>query len=131
MPRILQNLREHANGMLHAGMTMNAVAMNIRCSTRAIRHLRQCYQVTGRTEDRPRSRRPRVTTRGQDSYIWNTHLRNRFQTATATGANIHCTHNNRMSAQTVPNRLREGGLSARRPYVGCILTRLHRVNHVN
>ena len=62
--------------------------------------------------------RPLVTTRGQDRY--NTHLRNRFQTATATAANTHGTHNNCISVQTVHNRLREGGLNARRPYVGCV-----------
>ena len=73
--------------MLNAGMTMNAVAMNSECSTRPIRHLRQRFQATGRTEYRPRSERPRVKTRGQDRYIWNTNLRNRFQTATATAAN--------------------------------------------
>ena len=44
MPRILQNLRERAIGMLNAGMTMNAVAMNTACSTRAIRLLRQRFQ---------------------------------------------------------------------------------------
>ena len=38
MPRIPQNLPERANDMLNAGMTMNAVALNIGCSTRAIRH---------------------------------------------------------------------------------------------
>ena len=36
-------------------MTMNAVAMDIKCSTRAIRQLWQRFQATGRTEDRPRS----------------------------------------------------------------------------
>ena len=51
MPRIPQTLRERAIGMLNAGMTMNAAAMNIGCSTRAIRHLRQRFQATGRTED--------------------------------------------------------------------------------
>ena len=60
MPRIPQNLRERAFGMLNAGMTMNAVAMNIGSSTRAIRHLRQRFQPTGRTEDRPRRERPRI-----------------------------------------------------------------------
>ena len=33
MSSIPQNLREHAMGMLNAGMTVNAVAMNIGCST--------------------------------------------------------------------------------------------------
>ena len=44
MPRIPQNLRERAFGMLNAGMTINAVAVNIACSSRAIRHPRQCFQ---------------------------------------------------------------------------------------
>ena len=127
MPRILQNVCERAIGMLNAGMTMNAVALNIGYSTRAIRHL----IFTGRMEDRPRSGRPRVTTRGQDRYIRNTHLCNRFPTTTATAAYTHGTHNNRISARTVRNRLREGRLSARRPYVGCVLARRHRVNRVN
>ena len=45
----MQNLRKRVIGMLNAGMTINAVAVNIRCSTRAIRHLRQRFQATGRT----------------------------------------------------------------------------------
>ena len=77
----------------------------------------------GRTEDRPRGERPRVTTRGQDRYLRNTNLRNRFQTDTATAANTHGTHNKRISSQTVLNRLREVGLSARRPCLGCVLAR--------
>ena len=97
MPRITQNLRECAFGMLNAGMTMNAVVMNIGCSTRAIRQLRQRFQATGRTKDQPRSGHPRVMMRGQDHYIWNTLPRNRFQTATATDANTRGTHNNRIS----------------------------------
>ena len=105
MPRIPQNLRERAIGMLNAGMTMNAFAMNIGCSTRAILHLRRHFQATGRTEDRPRSERLRITTHDQDRYIRNTHLRNRFQTTTAIDANTRDKHNNRISTQTVRNRL--------------------------
>ena len=88
MPRIPKKLRQRAIGMLNAGMTMNGVALNIGCSTRAIRHLRQCVQATGHTEDRRRSGRQRVTTRGQER---KTHLRNSFQTAKGTAANIPCT----------------------------------------
>ena len=110
MPRMPPNLREHAIGMLNAGMTMNAVAMSIGCSTCAIRHLRQRIQATGRTEDRSRSGRQRITMHGQDRYIRNIHRGNRFQTATATAANTHGTHSNRISAETVRNRLREVGL---------------------
>ena len=52
----------------------------------------------------------------------NTHVRNRFQTATATAANTPGLHNNRISARTVPNRLWENGLHARPPYVGNVYT---------
>ena len=110
MPRMPPNLREHAMGMLNAGMTVNAVAMSIGCSTRAIRHLRQRFQATGRTEDRSRSGRQRITMRGQDRYIRSIHQDNRSQTATATAANTRGTHSNRISAETVRSRLREGGL---------------------
>ena len=79
----------------------------------------------------PRSGRPRVTTRGQDRYIMTTHLRNRFQTATATAANTPGLHNNRISGQTVRYRLRGNGLDGRPPYVGCVLTQRHRVNRLN
>ena len=78
MPRSPQNLRERAIDMLNAGMTMNTVAMNIGCSTGTIRNLRQRFQATGRTVDRPRSGRHRVTTRGQDRFSRNTNLHNRF-----------------------------------------------------
>ena len=93
--------------MLNAGMTMDGVAMNTECSTRAFRHLRQHFQATGRTEDRPRS---------HDAWprpLYSEHPTAQcFQTVTATAANTHGTHNNRLSAQSVRNRLREGGLSA-------------------
>jgi hypothetical protein len=73
--------------MFNAVMTINDVALNIECFTRVIRRLRQCFQATGRIQDRPVSGRPRVTTRAQelDRFIRNTHPRNCFETATATG----------------------------------------------
>ena len=96
MPRNPQNVLEHAIVMLNAGMTMNAVAMNNACSIPAIRHIRQRFQATGCTEDRPRSRRPSVTKLGQGRYIRNKDLRNRYQTATAPAANTPGTHSNRI-----------------------------------
>ena len=59
MPRIPQNSRERAIGMLNAGMTMNTDAMNI---AHVLRHLRQRFHATGRTKDRPRNGRLRITT---------------------------------------------------------------------
>ena len=106
---------------------MNAVAMNVGCYIHAIRHLRQ---PTGPTEDWPHSGLLRITMRGQNHYIQNTHLCNHFQTATATAANTHGIHNS-ISAKTECYCLHEGGLSACRQYVGCVLARRHHVNCVN
>ena len=78
MPRIPQNLRERAIGILNAGITMNAFAMNIGFFYSCYSTPQAIFQTTGRTEDPPRSERPHVTTRGQDRHIRNTHLRNRY-----------------------------------------------------
>ena len=115
MPRIPNNLRERAIGMLGAGISTEHVARNVGCSSRAIRNLRIRSRTTGSTND----------------YIMNTHLRNRIQTATATAANTPGLHNNRISAQTVRNRLRENGFYARRPCVGCVLPQRHGQNRLN
>ena len=116
-PRILQNVRQCAIGKLNAGMMMNAVAIDIVviCSIHAIQHFSQCFQATGcHVVDVCMSRRL------ANSYVRNSHLCNRCQTATATAANTHGTHNNCVSAQ--------GLLSAHRPYVGCVFEQLHHVN---
>ena len=65
MPRIPNNLHEWAIGMEH-------VAWHVGCSSRAIRNLYIRFRTTGST-DLPRRGRPRVTRRGQDRYIMNTH----------------------------------------------------------
>ena len=98
--------------MLDAGVTTEHIARHVGCSSQAIRNLRIRFRTTGSTTDLPRRGRPRVTTRGQDRYIMNTHLRNRFQTATATAANKPGLYNNQISAQTVRNLLRENGLTS-------------------
>ena len=80
------------------------------------------FSTTGHTEDRPCSGRPRVMMHHQDGYIQNTYRRSCFQTDTATAANNHGTHNNRISVKTACNHLHEGVLSACRPYVDCVLS---------
>ena len=119
MNRIPQNLRECAVGMFNASMTTNAFAINIGCFTHAILQLRHCFQATRPMEDRPRSGCLHIMMSGQDHYIQNIHLPNLIQTATATAANTPGTYDNRISAKTVRNPLRKGGLSACRPCLLC------------
>ena len=80
---------------------------------------------TGRTNDRPRNSRPRVTSQRQDRYIPLIHLRNRIITAENTARRTHGLANVRISGQPVRIRLRESGLRARRPVVGPILKQRH------
>ena len=102
------------------------MARAINCNVRTVRRLRQRYRETGRTADRPRSGRPRVTTRTQDRYTWTSHLRDRYRMTTPTARVTPGTHNPSISAQTVRNRLRQAGLRDCRPVVRQVLTRHNR-----
>ena len=117
-----QDQRNVAVQMLLRGTSQAVIARNFQVSKSTITRLYQRLCQTGTTNDRPRSGRPRVTTRRQDRYIHLTHLRNRFRTAVETSQVTPGTHINRISADTVRNRLREFGLRLRRPYVGMPLT---------
>ena len=125
MPRLTPLQRGMAIGMLQAGQTPTAVARQLGCHFSTVTRLSQCHQITGSVNDRPRTGRPRVTTAAPDRYIRVTHLRNRMMPATRT---VHQVHGPRgpVSTDTVRRRLRAAGLRDRRPYVGPILTHLHR-----
>jgi len=110
--------------MPEAGCTTAEFAARVGASVINPKHSAAISQ-TGSTRDLPRSGRPRVTSRAQDCYILNQHLRDRFRTAAATSAVTPGTHNS-IYAQTVRNRLAESGLHGHRPYVGSVLSRRHR-----
>ena len=112
--------------MLQGGMRTADVARAINCNVRTVRPLRQSYRETGRTADRPRSGRLRVTTPAQDRYIRTSHLQDRYRMATAAARVTPGMHNPSFSAQTVRNRLREAGSRNCRPVIRQVLTRRHR-----
>lgn len=122
MPRLTGTERERAIGMLQAGSHVNRVARVFHVHPSTISRLRGRLQASGSTSDRPRSGRPRVTTDRDDRRIRMLHLRDRLRSATVTAAETPGLHNNRISDQTVRNRLRQAGLHARRPYRGLVLT---------
>ena len=123
MPSVPAHLCERALGMLQGGMRTADVARAMNCNVHTVRRLRQRYRETGRTANRPRSDRPRVTTPAQDRYIQKSHLRDRYRMATTPARVTPGTHNLFISAQTVHNRLREAGLRGCRPVVRQFLTR--------
>jgi transposase len=61
MPRLRQNDRERAVGMLHAGMTHQGVADHFNVSRITISRLMIRLRQTGRTNERPRNVRLHVT----------------------------------------------------------------------
>ena len=79
--------------------------------------LRNRFQQTWSTSDRPRRGRPRVLTRRQDRDIKTPHLRNRFHLETVTAKTSPGTHNPRISSQNVRNRLQDIRLRPRPPNV--------------
>ena len=105
MVRLLQEQRNEAVQMLLRGTSQAVIARNFQGSRSTITRLYQRLRKTATTNDRPRSGRPRVTSRRQDRYMPLTHLRNRFLTAVETALVTSGTHNNRISPlDTVRNR---------------------------
>ena len=101
MPRLNNDERNQAIGMLNAGMSATVVSRHFGCTRKTTERLRRRFRVTGNIAERPRSGRPSVTTATDDRYIVLQHLHNRRLTAAATGIQygIH--------PQTVRNRLRQ------------------------
>ena len=108
--------------MLLRGDAQSDVALHLGVHRSTMSRLYQRLRTTGHTKYRPRSGRPSVMSRHQDRYIRLTHLRDMFLVPVVTAANTRGIHNNRISAQTARNRLREAGLRARRPYIGPVFT---------
>ena len=127
MSRLTSDQRERAIGMSQMEATNSHIARTLGFSRQTIINLFRRFQQTGRTADRPRSGRPRVTTPQEDRYIRVLHLRNRFltMTSTATTALGHHIHRN-----TVMRRLRAAGIRAYRPFRGMSLTQQHRLNRL-
>ena len=119
--------RLRAIGMIQAGMTHRQVAIALNRDHRIIECLWDRYVQTGMTTDRPRSRRPRVTSARDDQNIVQCALRQsslnsrRLREQFRAGANIN------VSEQTIRNRLHARNLRARRPVVRQPLTRQHRI----
>jgi transposase len=107
-------------------MTHQVVADHFNVSRITISRLMIRLRQTGRSNDRPRNGRPRVTSQRQDRHLRLILLWNRMITAEATARRTSDLANIHISGQTVRRRLRDSGLRARRPVVGSIRIQRHR-----
>ncbi len=103
--------------MLTAGISTRAVACELNVHFSTISRLQSRFREFGSTSNRPHNRRPRVTTPAQDLHHIQ-HLQDRLRPATRTAAATIGLYNQRISAQTVRNRLREAHLHGRNPHRG-------------
>ena len=78
MPRLSENQRNQAVGMIQAGAMVNDVAQHFGCSRQTIHNLNARFAITGYVRDRPCPGQRRVTSQQDDRYITLTHVRNRF-----------------------------------------------------
>ena len=122
MVRLTDVQRGRAIALLMQGQRQQQVTNHFGVNVSTIERLVRRLRETGHLADRPRSGRPRLTSRRQDRTIRLAHLRNRHLTATETALNTVGTHNRQIPPKTVGSRLREIGLRARRPYCGLPLT---------
>lgn len=130
MPRLSDNERHRALGLLEGGMSIRQVARRMGCSPPTIMNLRRRYQETQSVNDRQRPGRERVTTPAVDRHIVLQHLRDRCRTATQTAAETPGRRQPRISRSTVQRRLHAANLSARKPKIGVLLNPVRRRNRL-
>ena len=118
--------RGRAIAWLQQRIAVREVARRLGVAPSVICRLQQRWQATVRVQDRPRSGRPRKTTRREDRYITRQATMARTSTARRIRGQLRAATQTNVSVSTIKNRLHEVHLHARRPVKRPKLTRAHR-----
>ena len=118
--------RGRAVGWHQEGISAREIARRLGVSDSVIRRLLERFQATGSTDERPRSGRPRCTTRRQDLLMQVTALRQRTTNASRLRTELRRAANINVSRQTIRNRLHEFNLRSRAAAIRVPLTQVHR-----
>ena len=128
--RLTVEQRGRALALLDEGIVVRAVSRRLQVSHSVIIRLRDRHVATGSSQERPRSGRPRATTRQQDRHLRISALRDRATTASTLRGRLRTTTGVNVSCNTVRRRLREAGLRSRRPAVRPILSAINRTHRL-
>ncbi|GFW45896.1 HTH_Tnp_Tc3_2 domain-containing protein [Trichonephila clavipes] len=123
--KTIRGAHDFNKSRLKSRQTQRSVADAVGVARSVVARLWNRFEKTGNVRRRPGAGRPRATTSTDDRYIQLKARRNRTENATQLQRQLLLATWRRVSSQTVRNRLREGGLYARRPMVCIPLTPRH------
>lgn len=118
--------RARAIGWLNEGVSQRQAARRLNVSPSVINRLHQRFLQTNTVRERPRSGRPRATTRREDRLVAIEALRRRTVTANHLRQHLRVATGTNVSDQTIRNRLRQRNLRPRRQAVRPRLLPRHR-----
>ncbi|XP_055910544.1 uncharacterized protein LOC129944907 [Eupeodes corollae] len=99
--------------LIKEGYSQREIATKLKISKGAVHRTIRRYSSTGGFKDKPRSGRPRVTTKTEDLHIITISKRSRKKTAPEIRTEINDIREEPLSVSTIQRRLRHAGLFGR------------------
>ena len=123
--------RGRALAWLQEGISMREVGRRLGVSHSVVSRLQERVNATGSADVRPRSGRPRCTSRRDDRFLMLNAVRERTVSAPTLRRRLRAANHVNVSERTVRNRLHEFNLRSRSSAVRIPLLPQHRVARVN